>query len=179
MSSFLTVEDINTAVYSHQGFWWHKIDTSKISSTSNFSNVIYDFCKVSKENYGTVGRKYTVEIDNPYWTLGFAVTDQHGNLITDYFSYTRLDINKFEFTVDNSYPVNIMLYMGYDEFIVPLSQLKVVPAWINPSSLSLNLKQLNTNQSIKLMNWDAGTYTTVSVPLDEGYNLITVNDTDY
>ena len=49
MSNFLTVEDINSTVYNNQGFYWHEIDTSKISSTVDYTNVKYDFCEVDRE----------------------------------------------------------------------------------------------------------------------------------
>ena len=64
---FLTVEDINGAIRCYgTGVYYFEIDTSKISSTSDFSGVKYDFCKVWRSTDGS-NITYTIRVDNPYW----------------------------------------------------------------------------------------------------------------
>ena len=51
--SFLTLEDVNTALYSNQGFWWHCIDLSSFDGGDAFTDVKVDFCTISRETYST------------------------------------------------------------------------------------------------------------------------------
>ena len=47
--SFLTLEDINTCLYSNQRFYWHCLDLTILNQTSEeFTDIKVDFCKVSR-----------------------------------------------------------------------------------------------------------------------------------
>ena len=111
VDSFLTVEDINTTLYNNQGFWWHEIDTWLISETEDFIDVIYDFCKVSRETITLLGRtgyRYTVKVYHPYFANGFEMLQKDGSQTdgVNYVSDIPLSVETFEPSI------RIFLYMG-------------------------------------------------------------------
>ena len=67
--SFLTVEDVNSVIYSNQSCYWCEIDFSKISTTVDYTDVNYDCFKVSCE-VGFNGYEFSVEMPSN-WTLGW------------------------------------------------------------------------------------------------------------
>ena len=68
--SFLTLEDVNTTLYSNQGFWWHCIDLSSFDGGDAFTDVKVDFCSISRKTNPTSSGfwKYTVIVDNILFT---------------------------------------------------------------------------------------------------------------
>ena len=68
---FLTVEDVNTVSYANQGFYWHEIDISKITTdrTEEFTNVKYDCFRISRSHSGNTNT-YKVYVDSSLWTKG-------------------------------------------------------------------------------------------------------------
>ena len=67
--SFLTLEDINTTIYTNHTFGWYELDTSKISSTEDFTKIKYEFFEVSRETVsGQFPYKYTIRIASKRWT---------------------------------------------------------------------------------------------------------------
>ena len=78
MTGFLTLEDINGALYSNQGFYWHELDTALIDplGEAEFSNLKVDFCTVSKTSVSSdTAWQYTIIIDNNLWTTGVVTLD--------------------------------------------------------------------------------------------------------
>ena len=81
MSGFLTVEDIN-GVNFRDGLnsYFHEIDTALISDTTDFTDVNYDFVKVSRVSRQN-GYTYTFKVYNADWTGGYYFRDADGRYI--------------------------------------------------------------------------------------------------
>ena len=159
MSNFLTLEDANTTIYDNQNFWWYEIDTAKISTTSNYSNVKYDFCTVTRQTNGS-NYQYTVTVYNPSWTGGYYVNN----------GSVSVSSNVLTITSSNS-SIELSLYMGVSALDNPVS----IGYELQDSLLSLNLEQLGNPQSLTIKSKSNGSTTTVSKTLTKGYNLIEYN----
>ena len=68
MSDFLTIEDVNGTLYRNQGFYWHEIDISKITTYVNeeFTNVKYDCFEITREHTSSINY-YTVKVQSSLW----------------------------------------------------------------------------------------------------------------
>lgn len=173
MTGFLTVEDVNGTVYSNQGFYWHEIDTSKISSDSDFTNVKYDFCKVSRETvtdeHSAVWGNYlyTLEIDNSLWTKGFYISPYHYNWATRAFN-VQLNDNTLSFRTDNEY-IGIHLYMG----ILKYNDVVTFTYLAKTNVLNLNYAESNTTTTVKVQEPGSSfQYNCNSFTPTEGYHDI-------
>lgn len=68
MTGFLTLEDVNGVLYNHGAVvTYHEVDTSKISTLVDFTDIKYDFVKVSKTTNNGVNT-FTFEVHNSNWT---------------------------------------------------------------------------------------------------------------
>lgn len=165
---FLTLEDINGALYRNQGFYWYEINTANISDSKDFSNIKYDFCKITKTTTSGTNPKstYTIEIDNPYWTKGYYLLKSNGEL--DLFSIVSLNSNTL--TIVSQYSsIRLVLYMGISSY----DNLSVFGYKIKDDSINLNYEELNTTQTIDLINLRTGGYTDTTADLTTGFNAIT------
>ena len=80
MSSFLTVEDINSNLLKYGDVnTLHSIDTSKIS-TDEFDSVMYDFCIVS-HSIDEDDHTFSFVVRNNLWCGGYYFTDSEGNYL--------------------------------------------------------------------------------------------------
>ena len=164
--SFLTLEDINTCLYSNQRFYWVEINTGDVSESDDFSDVKMDFCKVSRSTSGS-NITYAFEINNSYWTKGYYVLDKNGIVISPPVS---LSTNTLSITTDKT-SIRLFLYIGvnaYDSLTLLAYKLKDI-------SLNLNYKQLNTAQDIKAVQLSDHTEVTITSSVSTGYNSITYN----
>ena len=166
--SFLTLEDINGTLYSNQGFWWHEIDTWLIGEDEDFDFTKYDFCEIKREQLENLKYKFTVKVNNPYWTKMVGGLTKNGLPLTS-FSFETEDENLVIETWEAS--LKIFLYMG----LISFTTLTVAVNNLVEDTLSLNLKQLNTSQDIKYKMLGYSTIYTVSKLLSKGYNLIEVS----
>lgn len=83
MTVFLTVEDVNTAIYTHgTKNLFHIIDTANISSSVDFDDIKYDFVKVSRTTSGS-NITYTFEVVNENWTGGYCFFNSNGGYIDE------------------------------------------------------------------------------------------------
>lgn len=164
--SFSTLEDVNTAQFNNQGFWWHTIDTSVIDHDGNteFTDVVFDFCKISKKKRDSNWR-YIVEVDNSFWTKGTAFVDKNDKAIFVVQSYTDKGFNVS--VSENSSPIKILLYMGIQQ--VTSDTLRY---YLKDNVLNLNLKQLNSTQEIKVYNRYTSEWVTILMKLSRGFNEI-------
>ena len=165
MSNFLTVEDINTTVYSNQGFYWHTIDFNKFPSV-DFTNIKYDFCEITREtvNNDPIEYHFYIKIDNPNWTLGVgSIPYSH--------SYDS-ETNTLHIITYNSVPdYQLKLYMGN----IPFETKTILLYNIRGGNIrNLNYKELNTPQSIKIHM--GSIEKTVTLTLQQGYNYISTGN---
>ena len=167
--SFLTLEDVNTALYSNQGFWWHEIDTSGIDTAGDKEyDIKLDFCKITKETIkidNTSSWKWTIIIDNDLWAKGY---------------YSLLRGNNYQFTVTgnkieiikpymhNPTILKIWLYMGFLEVSEPLMYRE----GLVDTSLDLYLNELGQSHSLPCIDHESGNLFYHSAILDKGYNEI-------
>ena len=110
--TFNTIEDINGTQFDNQGFWWYKVDLSKITTgTEDYSDVKVDFCSISRTKLSNGKYQFTVVVDNSLWSNAFYLRRSNG----DYISYGDVSFNRnnfpLKFTVDYS-DVILQLYMG-------------------------------------------------------------------
>lgn len=159
--NFLTVEDIDGTIYENQKFNWHCIDTSVI--TTQDTPVTIDFCKVTKTSTG-----YSVVIDNSYWAKGYYVLDSNGALINP---TTTLNSNTLTITTSED-SIKLYLYFGVTSY----NNLTRVTYNLTDSIISLNKKQLLSNQDIQVYQVGSTTIQTVSALLTVGYNAIQYNN---
>ena len=168
--SFLTLEDVNTALYSNQGFWWHTIDTSAIDpdGTAEYENIKMDFCTITKtKNSGNYF--YTIYVDNSYFTGGFCALTKDGDLCSSYqHSGNWIKLN---YQYPSHVPIKLMLYMGINNITGGLAGFMVM--YIVNSTFDLTLKELNQPQTILYNPWERGgpSYSKTEI-LTEGYTEI-------
>lgn len=172
--SFITVEDINGALFNNQGFYWHVIDTSLITDARDFTDVKYDFCKVSREEISEGRFKFTLKIDNSYWTTGchiFYNNDSEGMRIRS--------PEDGKVVVTLNYPsVKFYLYMGMlPIFFLGNDSVCVLVEEEKKYNLK-QLRQLHTLSYRLYRNGSWGTYY-VNQMLHQGYNLIKSGSWEY
>ena len=157
MSGLFTVEDVNGTVYRNQGFYWHMIDTSKISSDSDYADVQYDFCKVSREKIdNSYSYKYTLEIDNDKWTKGIKA-DGSKSIVDGKLVISSAPASQI-----------IRLYMGPIEY----DNVTRMSYQLVKDTINLNYEELNTTQSITIQDISGGGKFSINQVLTKGYNLI-------
>ena len=168
--SFLTLEDVNTALFSNQGFWWHTIDTSVIDpdGTAEYENIKMDFCTITKtKNSGNY--YYTIYVDNPYFTGGYSALTKDGDLCLGYqHSGNLIKLNE---QYPSEVPIKLMLYMGINN--ITGGQGGFMGRYLVNSTFDLTLKELNQPQTIRHNSWNRGgtSYSETEI-LTEGYTEI-------
>lgn len=169
-SNFLTVEDVNSICYANKGFYWHTIDTSLITESSeDFTDVRYDFCTISRELTDVIWYKYTIRVDNSMFTLGYCPVE---NIPSAVVSYSNSVI-----TVRSTKPYIVLdLYLGPFKLD---SVTKINCTLRDGDSINLNLKELETPQRIYYIRRETGSTLYKSFQLEKGYNWISDNDINY
>ena len=168
--TFNTVEDVNGTQFDNQGFWWHCIDTSKISTTSDFTDTKYDFCRISRKTIdeGNYKYEYTIKIDNPLFAHGHFELSLEGLYINSFSSSQQ--IGDFKVWVENYPAIKIYLYMGHLQ--VDTSVRKMNYRLVD-NTMFLNLKEINNSVPVRYVNVISNSMGTKYCDLIEGYNLIT------
>ena len=161
MINFLTLEDINGTIYENQDFYYHTIDTSVV--TVENTPITIDFCKVTRTSTG-----YSVVIDNSYWAKGYYVLKSDGTLFNP---TTTLNNNTLTITTSET-SIKLYLYLGVNSY----NALTRITYNLVENSMSLNNKQLQSNQDVKVYQIGSTTINTVSTLLTVGYNAISYND---
>ena len=150
----ITVEDVNGSVYRDGSeSYIAEIDTSLISDESDFTNVVYDFCKVSRSSTtsgGSTTYHYTFEIHNKDWTGAYYLRYPNGNYLYNNGSY---DSETSKLTYDSSY-TSIKLYLYCSALATDFSfkRLQYIP--FEPFPTDLTLEEFGTYTK-KL--WNMGT----------------------
>lgn len=168
--SFLTLEDINTTSFNNQGCYWYTIDLGDITEgTEDLNEVKIDFCKVTRTKTES-GYEFFVKVDTSNW-IGYA----YSLFITDFVSAPIERNGGLKFTTPNNVPsLRLYFYLG------PQEHLGWVQFYIVNPVLSLNLKELSEEHTIRAINWYQGREVIpVTRLLDEGYNDIRYNNTRY
>ena len=163
VDKFLTLEDVNGIEFANQNFYLHKIDTSIIGD-KEYSNVKIDFCKITKEEYNSTNWKYTIVIDNSYFTNGFTIvttnnTQTSGSLSDNVITAIVLKENS---------PIIVWIYLGIQE----MSGYTRMGWYVVNDAFNLNLKELNQPQTITIRVLATGEEGTRSKVLNVGYNEI-------
>jgi hypothetical protein len=171
MSNFLTLEDVNSTLFNNQGFWYHKMDLSKIPvGDEDYSGVTVDFCKVSREKLSNGKYKFTVIVDNDLWTYAFYLRDSNGvSIPTGYVIYSRTNYT-FTFTVLES-DVILYLYMGIQK--VPDGWEYVLDYIVGGDELQVTYDMLNKPYSVQIKTLrDTSPMTITISSLSPGYHMI-------
>ena len=178
--SFLTLEDVNTALYSNQGFWWHEIDTSGIDPNGEelFENVKMDFCTISKkvDTYYSDRYMYIIKIDTANFTLGFAVLRQNGAVLGGVSNYSDGVLTLFSRPKEYC-PIKILFYLG--NLQISTEYAENMQFYILNPILNLTLKELNQEQSIYIKNRLRTDSFTRYKTLNVGYNEIILEEYDW
>ena len=158
MTDFLTLEDVNGAVFSNQDFWWYELDTSIIGD-EDFTDVKIDFCTVSRETSGS-NYIYTIVVDNDRWTYGYAISGISATM----------SVNLPLQITTNASTIKVLLYMGGLKF----ESLRIIDWYLKDEDykMSLNLKELNTSHTFTMYGRGIGNRVSVTKDLEVGYNLI-------
>ena len=150
--SILTVEEVNTTLFREQKCFWYEIDTSKISTTENFTDVPYDFVKVTRETQNS-NYAYLFKIDNDYWTNGYYVLKSNGEYYT---GDAQIIDGKLVFVLPED-SIRLFLYIGNYKYTVsqytPSNHIKYL---IPNNNYSLTLKQLGQYQTVTVVNLATG-----------------------
>ncbi len=186
VDSFLTVEDINTTLFSNQGFWWHKLEVSQITNKDSFDWVKLDFCEVKREQ--APGNPniyaYSVKINNNYWTKGWYAWKNNTNTVfTGSASFSDGVLSILNAPKD----FTIFLYMGLQSY----SQLTSFTGVLLDTSLELDYKELSNEQNVHVrilsQNREVLHPVTVSVGINDienigdhyGFLLVNLLKTDF
>ena len=134
MTPFVTLEDINSTFlkYGHVNSFY-ECDTSNIRYDGTYTDIIYDFIKITHTNNG-----FTFQIENNLWTGGYYFLNSNGEYINSNASY-----NNGIITLTTNEPnVTLVLYLTsmYNTFQferltwrpVKLEQYNYTPATANP-----------------------------------------------
>jgi hypothetical protein len=170
MSSFLTLEDVNSVV---GGFGastlYHEIDTGSVGSET-FDNVKIDFCIVSKS-----ANTVSVTVENDAWIGAYYTLDSNGDylgLTGNYNSSTKT----LTFNTNTHIIIGFVCNMSVPSFNVAKTKYKLVEGY----PLVLDFTELATSQDIQYLDLSTGDVNTVSKVLAEGVNQVSSGDfTDY
>ena len=172
--SFNTVEDVNGAMFDHQGFWWYELDTACIDPTgeAEFTDVKVDFCTISKESYNSNLWLYTVEVDNDLWTKGFQV--QYDTIIA---SITVKSTSPLQFTINKGLDASkfkFRFYMGN----TPYSDVTLMTYSILDYDLVVYSFYSRIGKNSLAYVWKNGERYEVEYVMNIGYNQITYDGTE-
>ena len=153
INNFVTVEDVNSVLKEFGGnSVYHLVDTSRIMGDVDFSGVVYDFVRVSRESVNDA-YCFTVEVVNSVWTGGYWICDVDDNYIDDAgvsFSDGTLSI-----TVDVPF-IKLYLYLcnACNEF--KLEQLNYILLSGSSMGIQANTRSTLTNPFLQfqLLNGD-------------------------
>ena len=170
--NFLTLEDIDGAIYENQSFYIHKFDLRFLQDKEEFENIKIDFCTFSKKlNLQQTYFEYTIQIDNSNFT-NILYTKHSDGTINEWFihpewiSYEDGVLTIQTSSTDNSI-VEIGLYIGLIQEDTP----KAMSSIVIPSSFELTLKQLNDRQRVEYWGIEEEEITTYAyIPLEKGWN---------
>lgn len=170
MSNFLTVEDVNSVVYSNQGFYWVEIDTSKITDTNEeYSAVKYDFVEIYRFKLNNGKYRFSIIPHCDLWANGVAILKTDGSLAVDTEYYVFGNSVNFITPYQN---LKLMMYMGN----IPLqTRATLLNGYLIKNVINLNLKELNSVQNIKCGVWGDDEIVIYQEEVSEGYNLIENN----
>ena len=144
--SLFTLEDANGVVFrdgTHSLVF--EVDTSLISTTSDFTNVLYDFVKVSRSTYYSA-KTFSFEIANSLWGGYFYVLDLDRNYYTP--STYHLEDNVLSIETDED---NIILGLIIDPFHTGTVE--------TPQIASLISDDLGIDLKLDELGWHWFTYT--------------------
>ena len=173
--SFVTVEDVNGAVFDNQGFWWYCIDLSSFDGVEEFSNVKVDFCTISRETdpHDSEEWKYTVIVDNALFANLCRFQDGDRGVFPIFASLS----NGFEVTIPKSYAnLKIFLYMGN---LKVQSTVESGEGYLLDDVLDLNLRELGMEQTFDWYSPRARKTYHITQLLEKGYNLIKNSRDDF
>lgn len=109
--NMLTVEDINSVILNYQYVpFWYKVNINTGENTVDFTDVKFDYCKVSRE-YDNGNYNFTITVDNILWTGAFYIVD--GN--EEYLSERDIQIDE-DYLYVTSETSNILLYVFLSNF---------------------------------------------------------------
>lgn len=139
MTPFITLEDINSTFlkYGHVNSFY-ECDTSNINQNGLYTDIIYDFLKVTRTSTG-----FEFQIENNLWGGGYYLLDSDGEYFIPEDATCTWTDNTPTITVTTSEPnITLVLYLNsmYDEFYfgvlkwkpVKLEQYNYTPATSNP-----------------------------------------------
>lgn len=109
MIDLLTIEDVNSCFIN--AFEKHEIyvlDTGLIKKPAPYTDVEYDFVKVSKEHIGTSGYKYSFKINNYAWCGDYFFLKSNGGYLSSTGDYNN-GVLTFRTSQDN---IKLCLYLS-------------------------------------------------------------------
>lgn len=167
--SFLTLEDVNTTLYSNQGFYWHELDLTSVSPNGeDFDWTTIDFCKVKKTTSGIYQTIY-LKVYNSLWTKGLSVVKNDDSYYTPTQFFSITDGCYFNVNFDSP---RIILYMGGIQF----DNFTSMHGCLDIDNVSLTMKQLQSPISLKIYpSYYKQGGTSISRSVEQGHNLIKYN----
>ena len=162
MTDFLTVEDINTIIYNAGGkSGYHLIDTSKISSVADFTNIKYDFVIVSREKVGN-NFVFTFEVKNNNWggayccltnddeyiSTGYSISQNGSIVLTTTETSVKLILYCSAWRSDSSLDYELIDWIPTVDFNNDLIQ--TYDKFLNHEDIFVPCKQLSTGDTAEL-----------------------------
>jgi len=172
MTGFLTVEDINTAKNTNGNKTiYHKIDTSFISEISDFSNVKYDFCEVSRSTSGSnITYSFKITIDS--WNGRYYFTKKNGDYINASGSYSS-GSKTLSFTTTETSVVLILCcndcYAEVGDYPFAINRMPFIESEINPD-LKVYLNEIGNRVRYNWINLNTGATSQMLITLNRGFN---------
>ena len=165
--SFLTVEDVNSTIFNNQKGFLYEIPIQILSD--EFSNVHFDFCKVSRSKSGS-NYTYIIEVNNSYWNGEYYFKQANGTYINSVGSWSN---NKLTFTttvkdivfvvylnnLNTSFSVRRITHIPYPFDINHKATLKDIDKWVTYKYFNLIDNTLKTGElHLKkgLFDWSVG-----------------------
>lgn len=179
MTGFLTVEDINTIDINTFVNEYFVVDTSLIG-TDEFSNVQYDFVKVShtiSENQHI----FTFEIHNSLWCGGYWFSKSNGDYIEMDATWDDNN-NTITFTTNQS---SLKLYLYLCSYALEFECIRLEYAFEDMDTIVITKKELGSTRRIYYASLKDGSRNYTDIELFEGvtvwhslYKLVQLKKTD-
>ena len=169
--SFLTLEDVNGAIYENQTHWWHCVNLTLLNqSNNNFNDVKVDFCNISRTN-----GQYYIDVEHPLWTMAYyvLVNGQGVSASKVLWVENQIVISNTAFGVGDE--IKLFLYMGIEKYS-EFTRMGYAP---REEVFHFNLKELQTRQNIDVVSVTGTYYTSVYQYLEEGFNHILYQGADF
>lgn len=166
MISFLTIEDVNSAVYSFQGYKWVSLDTRCLNG---HSKGFFDFLEMNREFNGNL-YDFTVSNHSSLDIIAVAVVSFEGEFIPN-INFNQDGSFDFQYA-ESDVMINIYYGNGGDNIPYYPNSNRL---YLKDSVIELNYNELNNRVTLDVYDWLSDIIIPQNFKFNEGYNILPNN----